>query len=149
MGHILKIISPCLWIILAVFFGVIETITLGLTTCWFVFGALFAFLAACLGASWGLQVIIFLFTTIILLIFFRPLAKSFFKIGAIQTGAPGLIEQMGIVQEDINPPHNGVVVVQGQVWTAESLIGEMIEKGEKVVIKGINGAALKVQKLKK
>jgi len=126
-----------------------ETLTMGLTTFWFVFGALIAFVAAWLGASWGLQIAIFLSTAIIMLIFFRPLAKDYFKIGAIQTGVPALISKVGIVQEKIIPPESGVVIIQGQVWTAESLTEEPLDVGEKVVIMEIEGAILKVEKLGK
>lgn len=133
---------------MAVIFGVIETLTLGLTTCWFLVGALIAFVAAWLGASWGMQVGIFLFTAIILLIFLRPLAKGYLKIGAVQMGIPALIGKIGIVQEKIIPPKSGAVIIQGQVWTAEALDNEVLEVNEKVVIIEIEGAILKVRKLK-
>jgi membrane protein implicated in regulation of membrane protease activity len=136
------------WIVLALIFGVIELFTLGLTTCWFLVGALAAYLAAWLGVPWDVQVGIFLFTAIILLIFFRPLAKDYFKIGAVRTGIPALIGKVGIVQEKIVPYKSGVITVQGQVWTAESLDNETIEVNEKVIIIEIEGVILKVKKLK-
>jgi len=119
---------------------------MGLTTCWFVIGALVAFLAAWVGVSWEFQVILFLTTAIILLLFFRPLAKGYFKIGAMKSGIPALIGQLGIVEEKIVPPLSGVVTLKGQIWTAEAATEETIEAGERVQIVDIEGVVLIVQK---
>ncbi|MGI6588403.1 MAG: NfeD family protein [Peptococcia bacterium] len=133
---------------MALVFGFIELLTLGLTTCWFLVGAFVAFIAAWLGVPWDVQVGIFLLTAIILLIFFRPLAKDYFKIGAVRTGIPALIGEVGFVQEKIIPYKSGVITVKGQVWNAESVDNEIIEANEKVKIVGIEGVILKVQRLK-
>jgi membrane protein implicated in regulation of membrane protease activity len=135
-----------IWLLLAVLFTLIETFTLGLTTCWFVIGAIVAFLAAWFGVSWEFQVIIFLATAIILLLFLRPLAKDYFKIGAIKSGIPALIGKTGIVEEKIVPPLSGVVTIIGQIWTAEAATEEIIEVGAKVQIVDIEGVILIVKK---
>lgn len=120
---------------------------MGLITIWFIIGAVIAFVAAWFGAAWEIQMILFLSTAIVLLIFFRPLAKDYFKIGAIQTGIPALFGKVGIVLEKIVPPHYGVITIQGQTWTAEAINGGPIEVGEKVEITGIEGVILKVKKV--
>lgn len=133
--------------VLVVVFTLIETFTMTLTTCWFVIGALVAFIAAWFGASWEIQVVLFLATAIILLLFLRPLAKGYFKIGAIKSGVPALIGQVAIVEEKIVPPHSGAVSIKGQIWTAESATEESIEVGEKVQIVDIEGVIFKVKKI--
>jgi len=120
---------------------------MGLTTCWFVVGAIVAFVAAWFGVSWEFQVVIFLATAIILLIFLRPLAKDYFKIGAVKSGIPALIGEVGITEERIVPPLSGVVTLKGQTWTAESATEDIIEVGERVQIMDIEGVALLVQKI--
>jgi len=140
-------INSWIWLILAVLFGVIEIITLSLTTCWFVIGALCALIASYFNASWEFQIIIFTATSVLLLLFVRPVAQSHFKIGAVKSGSPALIGEVGIVQERIAHPLYGLVTINGQIWTAESLTAEPIEVGEKVEITQIEGVILRVRKI--
>lgn len=141
------IINPWVWLLLAVIFALVETFTMSMITVWFIIGAVIAFTAAWFGAAWEIQMVLFFVSAIVLLIFFRPLAKDYFKIGAVKTGFPALIGQVGVVQEKIVPPHYGAISIQGQVWTAEAVNEEPIDIGEKVKILGIEGVILKVQKL--
>ncbi|HHY06241.1 MAG TPA: NfeD family protein [Clostridia bacterium] len=139
--------NPWTWIVLAVIFGVVELLNFELTMCWFLVGALVAFVVALCDLPWIFQIIMFLFTAIMSLIFFKPLAKDYFKIGAVQTNVPALIGQVGVVREKISPYHLGTITVHGQIWSAESVVDETIEINEKVKIMGIEGVILKVQKL--
>ncbi len=62
------------------------------------------------------------------------------------TGQEGIIGEVGEVREDLDP--EGLVFVQGELWRAIS-DGENILRGEKVVIKKVNGLKLIVGKLNK
>jgi len=56
-----------------------------------------------------------------------------------------LIDQIGVVDEKIDPiEHTGRVIVGGDNWKALSLNDEVIEKGEKVQVKKIDGVKLYV-----
>ena len=55
----------------------IEAATMALTTIWFAGGAVAAFLAAVLGVSVQVQLVVFLIVSFILLLFTRPLAMRF------------------------------------------------------------------------
>ena len=60
------------------------------------------------------------------------------------TGKEGLIGEIGVVQDDLNP--DGMVLVDGELWSAESISGE-IKKDEKVKVVKVNGLNIKVEKV--
>ena len=62
----------------------------------------------------------------------------------VVTGIEGLVGEIGEVMETLSP--TGIVKVQGEIWNAESLSGT-IDKGEKVIIKEMNGLKLFVEKI--
>ncbi len=57
-------------------------------------------------------------------------------------GMEGLIGETGVVEKNIDP--EGIIFVHGEYWKAEA--DERLEKGEKVVVEGIEGLTLKVRK---
>ncbi len=60
----------------------------------------------------------------------------------VQAGREGLIGEVGVVQEALDP--EGKVFVHGELWRAVSR--EKIDKNEKVEVEGIQGLLLKVRK---
>jgi membrane protein implicated in regulation of membrane protease activity len=65
--------------------------------------------------------------------------------GGIKTGADRLISERGTVEERIDPAKgDGIVVVNGERWRAESPNDESIDKGETVEVNSIEGTSLVV-----
>ena len=62
------------------------------------------------------------------------------------TGKEGITGEIGEAREDMNP--EGLVFVQGELWRATSE-GEDIMKGDKVIVKNVDGLRLIVSKLNK
>ena len=60
------------------------------------------------------------------------------------TGPEAMIGNIGIAITDLKP--NGDVRVQGEIWRAKSLSGD-VEKGEQVVVKALNGLIVSVEKV--
>ena len=60
------------------------------------------------------------------------------------TGKEGLVNEIGFAQTDLNP--SGVVMVSGELWSAESVSGE-IKKNEKVKVVEVKGMNIKVEKV--
>ena len=115
-----------LWLIIAVILFAIEAVTINLTTIWFGFGALIAMVTAALGGSTNLQIILFVFSTLILLIFTRPIAVKYIK--KTSTNIDTLIGKQAIVTEKIdNLAGTGQVKIDGNVWTARSEGGFIIK----------------------
>ena len=136
-----------IWLIIFAILLVIEIFTLGLTTIWFAVGAIVAFLAAYVGFSPLVQIILFLISSIILLILTRPIAMKFFNQERERTNAESLIGQKAVVKEEIDTIRGvGRVEVNGMEWSAKADESEVIEKGTVVLIKGIQGVKLIVEK---
>ena len=137
------------WLAAVVLFVVIEINTMALTTIWFAGGSVAAFLAALLGASVKIQLVLFLIVSGILLFFTRPLATKYFNKGTVQTNAASLIGKKARVTAEINNQlSQGAAVVGGQEWTARAEKEEdIIPAGEMVRIKEIRGVKLIVEKI--
>lgn len=135
------------WLMIFVVLLVIEIVTLGLTTVWFALGAIAAFLAAYVGVSVLVQIIVFLIVSVALLIVTRPIVMKHFNQKRERTNAESLIGQKAIVIETIDSIHGaGRVEVNGMEWAAKTDESELIEKDTIVSIKGIQGVKLIVEK---
>ena len=131
------------WLVLVVIFGIAEAVTLGLVSIWFAFGALVAMLASLTNMPFLWQVIIFVVASGAVLIFVRPLSKKYLKVGKAKTNADRVVSMTGIVTETIdNEKAQGLMRVNGQIWTARSQTGEVIEKGRHVKVMEIQGVKL-------
>ena len=135
------------WLIVFVILLVVEIATMALTTVWFAGGALAAFLAAYIGFGEVVQVLVYLIVSILLLVLTRPLAVKFFNQERQKTNAESLIGQKAIVKEEINTLQTtGRVEVNGMEWSAKTEESEIIKADTIVMIKGIQGVKLIVEK---
>ncbi len=135
------------WLITLAVLLVIEIITLGLTTIWFAGGALVAFLLSLVSDSFILELVVFLVVSLVLLFFTRPIAQKYFNKQRVKTNYESLIGRDGKVIERIDNFNNtGQVVVGGLEWTARALDSqEIIETGERVIIREVSGVKLIVE----
>ncbi|NLZ80777.1 MAG: NfeD family protein [Clostridiales bacterium] len=136
------------WLGLFILCLVFEIVTLGLTSIWFAGGALVAFVASLLGANQGVQLVLFLLVSFLLLFFTRPFAKKYINKNMTKTNADSLVGRDARVIADIdNFKGVGDVIVAGQEWTARSdNSDELIPKGAQVEILKIEGVKLIVKK---
>ena len=136
-----------IWLILLIVFIGVEAGTLGLTSIWFAGGALVALVAAALHAPVWLQLILFLATALLLLIFTRPVAVKYFNKDRAKTNMDSIVGKQAIVTAEIdNLMSAGKVVVSGQEWSARSLEeGITIQEGAVVVVEAISGVKLIVR----
>jgi membrane protein implicated in regulation of membrane protease activity len=110
-----------LWLIVLILAIVIEVISLGLTSIWFAGGAILALIAALFNANLGIQIALFVLSSVLLLYFTRPIAVKYFNKDRIKTNAESLIGRQAIVISEIsNLQGIGQVTVGGQEWTARS-----------------------------
>lgn len=137
------VMEPIYWLIALALLLFIEIITLGLTTIWFAGGALVAFVASMLGASSGIQFILFLSVSFVLLFFTRPVATKYFNKDRVKTNVDSLVGCEGKVTVQIdNFNQAGVVILNGQEWSARSENDQIIEVGTKVRVIRITGVKL-------
>ena len=127
------------WVAALVVFLIVEAVTAGLVSIWFVFGSLVALICAALGAAVWLQIFWFVIVSVATLVLTRPL---------VATNADRSIGRTAVVTERIdNLAATGAVKLDGVVWTARSTDDAVaIETGERVTVRAIEGVKLIVER---
>ena len=125
-----------------------EAATVGLVCIWFAAGALGAFLAACVGAPFWVQLVVFAAVSAVALALVRPAVSKFIHPRRSPTNADRVIGQTATVTETVdNEAGTGQVNVLGQVWTARSHMGVVIPAGTQVKVQRIEGVKVFVETL--
>ncbi|MDY5613077.1 NfeD family protein [Dysosmobacter sp.] len=136
------------WLGAAVVFGIVEALTAGLVSIWFVAGSAAALIGAFLGAGLGAQVALFVAVTAAALAVTRPLVRRYTAGKAIPTNLDRVLGDSGKVTETIdNENSTGAVYVDGKTWTARSADGSVIPAGTVVKILRMEGVKLFVEKI--
>ena len=135
------------WLGVLILMILLELATMGLTTIWFVGGALAAFIAALCGASLLVELGLFLVVSFLLLFAFRPLAMRYVNSRTVKTNVESLAGKTARVTEEINNEMGqGTAVLNGQEWTARSAEDTVIPAGSLVVVDAVSGVKLLVHK---
>ena len=126
----------------------IEAATLGLFTIWFGLGALAGFFGALAGLPFLGQVILFMITSTVLLIYTRPVAAKYLNTKVKRTNVDRFLGEKGVVIEEIDAINGkGQVRVLGQVWSAQAQNGEKIAVDTEIEVQEISGVKLIVKKV--
>lgn len=143
-------ISIWVWVGLIALFAIIESFTFQLVSIWFALGAFAALIANAFSLSPIWQVTAFCIVSLIAVIATRPIVKRLMSSKNMhRTNADRNIGRQAIVTEEINNLESrGLVSVDGNVWTARSVDSSIISKGETVIVDGIDGVKLIVEKIK-
>lgn len=137
-----------IWLIVAGVCFIIEMITVGFFVFWFGIGAILAMLVSLIfPENLVLQATIFIVSSTILIFLTKPFVDKFTKKDKkVATNAYSIIGKKGIVTQDINPSHSiGQVKVLGETWSAKTLDGSIIEKGNQIEVLQIDGVKAVVQ----
>lgn len=135
-----------IWLGVSVLLFLIESATAQLVCVWFAVGALVAMIAAALGASMGVQLLLFLATSIAVLLIWRPILKNRITVKKTATNADAVIGTDGLVIEEIdNTLQTGRVSANGLDWTARSADGSIIKARQEVKVIKIDGVKLIVE----
>lgn len=139
--------STAIWIAAIIIFGVVEAVTAGLTSIWFVLGSMAGLVAAvCNGPIW-LQVTLFFVVSIVALAATRPLVTKLMKKDIKPTNADRVLGGSARVTERIdNDVPTGAVYIDGKTWSARSSTGEIIEPDAMVRVIRMEGVKLYVEK---
>ena len=135
------------WVVALVVFLIVEAVTAGLVSIWFVFGSLVAVICAALGAAIWLQIFWFVIVSVATLVLTRPLVKRYVDSRSVATNADRNIGRTAVVTERIdNLAATGAVQLAGVVWTARSTDDAVaIEPGTHVTVRAIEGVKLIVE----
>ena len=136
------------WVVALVVFLIVEAVTAGLVSIWFVFGSLVALICAALDAAVWLQIFWFVIVSVATLVLTRPLVKRYVDSRSVATNADRSIGRAAVVTERIdNLAATGAVKLDGVVWTARSTDDAVaIETGERVTVRAIEGVKLIVER---
>ncbi len=127
---------------------IVEASTAGLFSIWFVPPALIAMILAFFNVPLYLQLTVFFGLSILLIIFSRTIWKKYTAAKPlVPTNADALIGQLGIVTEAVdNVAAVGAVKINGQIWSARSADGSLIDANSRVKILKIEGVKLICEK---
>ena len=138
------------WMIFAAACIIGEIFTAGFFLFWFGIGAVVAGILALLGLSAGWQWGTFIVLSGVLFAVSRRLADRMTKEQPPGIGADRTIGKEGLVLEKIDNINNrGRVRLDKEQWRAESETGDMIPKGERVLVVRLDGTHLVVSPVKK
>lgn len=136
------------WIIFIIVMFAIELLTASFGFISFGIGGLAALLVYGLGGNIGVQIIVCIIVSLLVLIFIRPFVLRFLGGKQVERlNADMVIGKVAIVTEKISINYPGAVRVQGKEWTA--IVKDkkyILEIGEEVLVKDIEGVKLVVEK---
>jgi inner membrane protein len=110
---------------------------------WFGIGAIVVSLCSIEGIDPLVQLIIFILLSLALLALSRPVAKKISRNSPRKAASDRLIGKEAVVIGDILPPEDGLVKVDGDVWSAKS--SENIKKGQIVTVNNLDSVKVVVK----
>ena len=139
-----------IWLVISLFFFILEIATSGFLVLWFGIGGLIATLLSVFVDNVVIQTLVFLFTSTILIIFTKPLVSKFSKPEQIvKTNAYSVEGKIGKVTKDIEPVEGrGQVIIDGETWSAKSFDDSFIPKGTEIKVESLNGVKVIVKPFK-
>ena len=136
-----------IWLIVAILFAVAELMTTTLTLIWFSIEAVILIFLSSIIDSILIQIIIFaIISTLMLTIATKKFIKQD-KDYKYNTNLQAIINKKGIVKETIYPNKVGIVIIEGESWSAISYDNEKIDKEEMVEVLKIEGVKVVVKKI--
>lgn len=132
------------WFLIFISLLIFEVLTVNLVTIWFALGAVSGVITSMFTDDIFIQLIVFVFTSIISLILTKPIVKKMKKFEFQPTNYDRVIGKVGEVTKEITEDGYGEVKVLSNFWTAVS--ENKIKEGSKVKILGIDGVKLIVEK---
>lgn len=145
----LQLVGIILWVVVFFVAVIVESLEPQLVSLWFAGGALIALLFATLfqvGFIW--QILIFTFTSVLLLVLTKPLVKKVTNRPTVPTNADALIGQDILIEKGFGPKLSGMGMHGDVRWKLISHQDVTFKAGEYATIQSIDGNKLIVTKKK-
>lgn len=138
------------WLIISLFFFILEIATSGFLVFWFGIGGLITTILSLFVKNVIIQTVVFLITSTLLILFTKPLVAKFAKAEAsVKTNAYSVEGKIGKVTKDIEPIEGrGQVIIDGETWSAKSFDDSFIPKGTEIKVESLNGVKVIVKPFK-
>ena len=132
------------WLFVIVAAIIVEASTVSLISIWLVPSACVAMILAFCNVKLWIQLILFFFIFLLLMICLKPVFKKNIGLKIVPTNVDSLIGMQAVVTEQIDNLHaKGQVKIRGQIWTARSADENIIyETNEVVTVVAIEGVKL-------
>ncbi len=137
-----------IWVLVALFFLILEIFTSGFAVACFSVGALFAAAGAGIGFPLGWQILIFAVFSALAFAFVRPLIMKLFFRGRKETltNTDALAGRTGVISQTVDAAAGtGRVKIDGDDWKARSEDGSVLAEGTRVSVCGRDGLTLIVK----
>lgn len=129
-----------IWLAVTAIGLIIEFVTMEVVSVWFVFGGLIAMFLAGFSVAVETQIIVFILSSLVLLLSFRRLAlRHLHRNPQEKTNAESIIGKRFKLLSDISKTESGTIKVNGVVWTAITEDDSEIPAGTFVEIVKIHG----------
>lgn len=137
------------WISLCILLLIIESLTCALTTIWFAFGALIAFVLGFATDSIVGQIIVFAVSSVLFILFLRPWALKRFNRKRTKTNIDAVVGQTVRITEKVDSYSNtGRAVLNGMEWAVKSLDDStLFEVGDQATVTGVEGVKLIIKEM--
>lgn len=143
----MEITTTVIWAIGIIAFIVLEAVTYQLVSVWFAMGAVGGIIASALGATFTVQMIIFIALSVVFLIALRPVSMKVLKARGAKTNIDGLIGKEVLITKDIDNINGaGEGKINGMTWSVRSLDNAKIPANTTAVVEKVEGVKLIVTK---
>jgi membrane protein implicated in regulation of membrane protease activity len=142
----IQVIVVVVWVVAFFLAVLIEVLEPQLVSLWFAGGALVALVAAILNVNVVVQVVLFLASTIVLLILTRPFVKRVTNKVPVPTNADALIGKEILVEKGFSLKSQGVGLHADIRWKLVTDQDISFDQGEFAIVKAIKGNKLFVTK---
>ena len=142
--------QPLIWLAVALVMLIIEAATVQMVSIWFCLGAVAAAIAAILGGSIPVQIIVFVVISGVTLAFTRKFVKKVLRVKKTPTNADSVIGAIGQVVEPIDDEAGtGRIKVEGMAAAQTTYhVNGKLPEGVKVKVKAIAGVKLMVSPIR-
>jgi membrane protein implicated in regulation of membrane protease activity len=144
-----QLVGIIVWVVIFFVAVIIESLEPQLVSLWFAGGALVALLFATLfqvNLLW--QILLFMGTSVLLLVLTRPFVKNVTNRPAIPTNADALINKEILVEKSFGPKQSGMGLHGDVRWKLVTEGDVSFKAGDYAIVKSINGNKLTVAKKK-
>ncbi len=136
------------WLIASGIFFVGEIITVGFLLFWFGVAGLITMVVSFFTSNIIIQSVVFLVTSVILILSTKPFVKKFVNKETIVTNVNSLIGKKAIVIQEINNLQGtGQIKIGGEIWSAQNETDSIISENQEVEIIKIEGVKLIVKQI--
>ena len=136
------------WLIASGIFFVCEIVTVGFLLFWFGIAGLITMVVSLFTSNIIIQSVVFLVTSVILILSTKPFVKKFVNKETIVTNANSLIGKKAIVIQEINNLQGtGQIKIGGEIWSAQNETDSVISENQEVEIIKIEGVKLIVKQI--